>query len=279
MRVMLSGSAELEQFSQWLLSIGDGTCGDGVVEIPESMMTPEETLDSLIDCTFPNLEENYTNCKWLGERTVVCPTNAEADEVNNFMVEKFFGDLVEYKSIDTTEENNVEFTPEFLNTCSLPGMAPHLLRLKRGVPVVLLRNLDPKNGHCNGVKYVVHNMKKHVLELKAISGSHIGSFLLLPRIIMISQVNTLPFTLRRKQFPIKLCFAGTSNKYVIIFTIIISSFCSGIRASLLRWWASTVDRTSSPTARPMSPTAGLEPPVKSRFSRGGRRGITRGPPP
>ena len=263
MRVKLSGSAELEEFSHWLLSIGDGTCGDGVVDIPETMMTPDETMDSLIDCTFPSLERNCSNTKWLGERAIVCPTNAEGDEVNNSMIDKFPGELIEYKSADTTEENNVEYTPEFLNTCSLSGMAPHLLRLKRGAPVFLLRNMDWVNGHCNGVKYVIHNIKKHVLELKAISGTNIGSFLLLPRIVMISQVSTLPFTLRRKQFPIRLCFAGTSNKYDIITKIINSSLLVGIRASHWRGLESTAGKISSPMGRCMSPTAGPEPPATS----------------
>ena len=84
----------------------------------------------------------------------LCPTNAEAEEINTLMINQFPGELVEFKSIDTTEDNSTEYTPEFLNTCSLPGLAPHSLNLKLGAPVVLLRNMDARNGHCNGVKYV-----------------------------------------------------------------------------------------------------------------------------
>jgi ATP-dependent DNA helicase PIF1 len=72
------------------------------------------------------------------------------------------------------------------------------------MPVMLLRNLDQKNGHCNGVKYVIRNMSNHVIEVMAISGSKPGSKLFIPR--------TLPFTMRRKQFPIKPAFAITANK-------------------------------------------------------------------
>ena len=78
---------------------------------------------------------------------------------------------------------------------------------------MLLRNLDQKNGHCNGVKYVILNMlHDHVLELMAISGSSPGAKLFIPRITLISNSGTLPFTMRRKQFPIKPAFAMTANK-------------------------------------------------------------------
>ena len=91
-------------------------------------------------------------------------------------------------------------------------MPPHKLVLKMGMPVMLLRNLDPKNGHCNGVKYVIRNMDRHVIEIMAISGANQGSKLFLPRITLISTSATLPFTMRRKQFPIKPSFAMTANK-------------------------------------------------------------------
>ena len=212
MRVKLSGSPRMEEFSQWLLTIGDGTCGEGELTIPEEMKTTEDSLESLIDSTFEDVDNNYKDSKWLAERAVLCPTNTEADEVNNFMVEKFHGEKIEFKSIDTTEENSPDYTPEFLNTCSLPGIAPHLLRLKLGLSVILLRTMNHELGHCNGVKYVVTNIKPHILELRSISGTNVGSIILLPRIVMISQSPALPFTLRRKQFPIRLCFGMTANR-------------------------------------------------------------------
>ena len=116
------------------------------------------------------------------------------------------------KSIDTTEEGGADYPPEFLNTCELSGMPPHILKLKVGALVILLRNFDQRAGHCNGTKYVVVNIKPHVLELRSVEAYNWGATLLLPRIVSISKSKALPFTLRRKQFPVALAYGLTANK-------------------------------------------------------------------
>ena len=155
------------------------------------MRTGVDSLQSLTDFIFCNLDTNYKDSKWLSERAILCPTNAEAEEVNNIIIDKWKGTKTTFKSVDDTEEGGPDYTPEYLNTLPLPGIAPHLLHLKIGAPVVLLRNMNQASGHCNGTKYVITNIRKHVLELRAISGTNIGSILLLPRIIMISQSSVL----------------------------------------------------------------------------------------
>ena len=80
------------------------------------------------------------------------------------------------------------------------------------LPGHLTRNIDQRAGHCNGTKYVVVNIKPHVLELRSVDTYNRGATILLPRIISISKTKTLPFTLRRKQFPVKLAYGITANK-------------------------------------------------------------------
>ena len=126
----------------------------------------------------------------------MCPTNAEADEINNFISSLLPGEEKLYKSCDNTDDFSQEFPSEFLNTINLPGMPPHKLTLKIGMPIMLLRNLDQKNGHCNGVKYVVRYMADHVTEVMSISGSNPGAKLFFQRITLISSSPTLPFTMR-----------------------------------------------------------------------------------
>ena len=130
MRVKMTGSEDMAEFSDWLLSIGDGRCGDGMVDIPPEMFTEEDRLHSLTEFIFPNIEKNCADPKWLSKRAILCPSNAEGEEINTLMINQFPGELVEFKSIDTTDDNSTEYTPEFLNTCDLPGLAPHSHNLK-----------------------------------------------------------------------------------------------------------------------------------------------------
>ena len=52
----------------------------------------------------------------------------------------------------------------------------------------------------------------HVLELRSVEAYNWGTTLLLPRIVSISKSKALPFTLRRKQFPVALAYGLTANK-------------------------------------------------------------------
>ena len=91
-------------------------------------------------------------------------------------------------------------------------MAPHTLKLKKGMLVMLIRNLNPAEGHCNGVKYVINNLLDRVIEVTAVSGSNIGAKLFVPHVIMDNNDATLPFSIRRRQFPLRIAFAMTANK-------------------------------------------------------------------
>ena len=213
MRIKITGTQDAKEFGELLLSIGDGSIeGGDLITLPKDMLTEKESISELTEFVFPNLGLNHKNPNWLSERGILSPTNQEADEINTWMTQQFPGEEKLYKSCDTTDDFCQEFQSEFLNTINMPGMPAHKLTLKKGMPVMLLRNLDAKNGHCNGVKYVVVNMLDHVIEVMAISGSHPGAKLFIPRITLISTSGTLPFTMRRKQYPIRPAFAMTANK-------------------------------------------------------------------
>ena len=67
------------------------------------------------------------------------------------------------KTIDGDPVNDVD-TPEFLNTIITLRFPNHKLRLKVGVPVMLLRNIDTQLGLCNGTRLIITRMGKFVLE-------------------------------------------------------------------------------------------------------------------
>ena len=87
------------------------------------------------------------------------------------------------------------------------------LTLKFGAPIILLRNLDPVNGLCNGTRLICRKLQARTIEAEIITGDHQGKHLFIPRIPLLSSEDAgLPFILERKQFPVWSAFALTINK-------------------------------------------------------------------
>jgi len=89
-----------------------------------------------------------------------------------------------------------------------------LLCLKVGSPVILLRNLDPGEGLYNRTRMVVLNVRRKVLQCRIISKNRRfrGKVVLIPRIRLSPNTETLPVPLKRLQFPVRLAFAITINR-------------------------------------------------------------------
>ena len=77
---------------------------------------------------------------------------------------------------------------------------------------MLLRNLRPPEGLCNGTRLVVKALSQHVIYARILTGDFKGKECLIPRIELQSLEGALPFILSRRQFPVRLCFTMTVNK-------------------------------------------------------------------
>ena len=112
---------------------------------------------------------------------------------------------------DTTNQADL-FPVEFLNSLNIAGMPPHKLRLKIGISAILLRNLNPALGLCNGTRLQVQQINQWLLTVKILNGSNEGDITHIPCIDLIESSGDLPFRLKRRQFSIKVAFAMTINK-------------------------------------------------------------------
>ena len=121
-----------------------------------------------------------------------------------------------FKSTDTVAEEELlqTYLTEFLNSLTLSGLPPHVMALKVGSPVMLLCNLHagPGNGLHNGTQMIVVKLGHRVIEAQVASGVNKGKCVLIPHITLIPLDTQFPFMLKWHQFPIRPCFAMTTNK-------------------------------------------------------------------
>ena len=213
-------ATEQEIFSKYLLDLGDGNLpiseehGEFAIPIDCRLALKEKKLSDLVEWVFPNINEHFEDPVWLSERAILSPTNKEVDEVNEIMTEAFPGEPHVFFSVDSTPDDGSEYMygTEFLNTLCPSGLPPHKMTLKVGMVVMLLRNFNQKLGQCNGSRFVLENICSRVLFARSITGTHAGRILLIPRIPLSPSENVFPFTLVRRQFPIRPCFSMTVNK-------------------------------------------------------------------
>ncbi|XP_062232985.1 uncharacterized protein LOC133930365 [Phragmites australis] len=208
-------------FAKYLLRIGGGTeeaNGDGDVRLPDEICVPytgEDTnLDKLIDYVFPRLDDNMSDPNYITSRAILSTRNDCVDRINMKMISRFRGDEMVYHSFDRAEDDpHNYYPPEFLNSLTPNGLPAHMLKLKINCPVILLRNIDPANGLCNGTRLVVRGFQRNAIDAEIMLGQHAGKRIFLPRIPLCpSDDEMFPFQFKRKQFPVRLSFAMTVNK-------------------------------------------------------------------
>ncbi|KAL6603039.1 hypothetical protein ACP70R_043400 [Stipagrostis hirtigluma subsp. patula] len=208
-------------FSDFLLRIGNGTeetIGEDYVRLPEQIVidhtNPEVAINKLISDVFPSIEKYGRSPSYISKRAILSTRNEYVDKLNDILIDRFPGEEKVYYSFDSAvDDPHNHYPSEFLNSLTPNCLPPHVLRLKINCPIILLRNLDPSNGLCNGTRLVVKAFQENVIDAEIIEGQHAGKRVFLPRIPMYpSEDDVLPFKFKRKQFPIRLSFAMTINK-------------------------------------------------------------------
>lgn len=214
-RVQLQNDPSATEFSKQLLLIGDGKMPfeqhTNLITLPDNFCHFSQSEEDLINGIFPNITQQYKNHLWISERAILAATNKDVNSINENIQKNIPGQLFTFKSVDTimNPDEVVNYPTEFLNSLDLPGLPPHILQLKIGAPIIMLRNIQqPKL--CNGTRLSVKKIMSNVIEATILGGKFKGEDVLIPRIPMIS--SDLPFEFKRLQFPIRLAFAMTINK-------------------------------------------------------------------
>ncbi|GKE39130.1 ATP-dependent DNA helicase PIF1-like protein, partial [Tanacetum coccineum] len=104
----------------------------------------------------------YNDDDYLKERAILTPRSDKVDAINAYMFKKLAGEIVTYNtadeickaSTDTLDQHN-PYPLEFLNILNFPGMPPHSLCLIKELPIMLIQNVNPSKGICNGIQLII----------------------------------------------------------------------------------------------------------------------------
>ena len=204
------------EFINWVRKLSTDESMVGNIKLLDDIAQYRST-DSFLDHVYPAemLRNAHLNLDTFRTRAILSVRNVTVAEINEAILDKLEGNVMEFLSGDTAEvpQDGIETPPpELLQSFNPSSLPPSRLKLKIGAPVILIRNLYPKHGLCNGTRMVVTKMRKHCIEVRLLGGEFHGQTHLIPKIKTSSTEGELPYVVTRFQLPVRLCFAMTINK-------------------------------------------------------------------
>ncbi|GKE80974.1 ATP-dependent DNA helicase PIF1-like protein, partial [Tanacetum coccineum] len=127
-------------------------------------------IEEIVKETFPDFATKQSEEAHLKERAILTPRNDDVDAINAYMFEKLPRPTVTYNSADevckastdTLDQQHL-YPVEFLNSLNFLGMPPHALHLKKGLPIMLLRSVNPSQCLCNGTRLIITDLGQFVI--------------------------------------------------------------------------------------------------------------------
>ncbi|KAG5550191.1 hypothetical protein RHGRI_015221 [Rhododendron griersonianum] len=204
-------------FAEFLNEIG--TNPEEVVELPSTIQKCE-SVSELLFTVYPQLDVVGTiTPTFLNERTILSARNDDVSAINLAALNVFPGDTTTYfaadkMSFDDAHDRSItnRYPNEYLNSLNPSGLPPFKLDLKVGCPIMLLRNIAPKAGLCNGTRLMIVNCANRIIEAQILIGDKFGDLVFIPRISLTPSSSEMHFEMTRRQFPIRLAYAMTINK-------------------------------------------------------------------
>ncbi|CAI0427051.1 unnamed protein product [Linum tenue] len=179
----------------------------------------DDSVQSIADDIYDSFPDSHRDPAYLTSRAIVTPTNATVSRINNYMLQRVPGNSKTYYSSDslqlsteTADLFDESYPTEFLNILTFNGVPEHELTLKVCTPVMLLRNLNPALGLCNSTRIMITTLGDNFIKGNIMGGSYDTDEVIIPRIVLNVENSKWPFILRRRQFPVRLCYAMTINK-------------------------------------------------------------------
>ena len=211
----LDRTPESDAFAAWLLEVGAGkglTSNNNFVQLPPNMRMQENTIQSLTNSIYPDIADGDKPDEYFLNRTILSPKNDAVDDLNKSILNAFPGEETVVISTDKVTEGEDIYPLEYLHSLNATGLPISHLALKPGCPLMLLRNIDPSEGLCNGTRMILMDIKQHVLQCRILGGEFAGNIVFISRMNIEPSNDDLHIPLSRRQFPVRLAFAMTINK-------------------------------------------------------------------
>jgi hypothetical protein len=192
----------------------------GTIALPQ-YIPRSDTVEELCHTIYPAtaLSAATGDLEFFAERSIITIRNDAVTVFNDQLISRMPGESRIYWSADHAQHRSGRDQPalaeqplEYLHSINMPGLPPSTLTLKVGAPIMLIRNLRQEDGLCNGTRLIITGLYRWNITARIIAGDHKGMEHTIPRIPLETADGQLSFTLRRVQFPIRLCFAMTINK-------------------------------------------------------------------
>ena len=139
------------------------------------------------------------------QRVILTPTNRSSLAIND-NIQRMPGELHECFSVySVVVDGDIEddtYSIGILNSLTPSGVPLHILLLKRGAVLILLKNLDLKAGLTNGSRLIIKDFFRHLLDVEILSGYHRRQRHYLQKMLFQPSDSGFPFVLKQLQFPI-----------------------------------------------------------------------------
>ena len=193
----------LQHWQDYVEKVGTGEINNQLDQVEIRHVNITREVDDMINVIFPDL------CHTNPDAVILATLNTTINSINNRIIDAAPGTPTFYYSIDHAISDNEKqnYPPEFLNTIEMGCLPPHQLKLKIGTPIVIIRNIQHPV-MVNGTRATVSALLPNVIEAR----KHDGTTILIPRITIIPSDSNNTISFKRKQFPVKPCYAMTINR-------------------------------------------------------------------
>lgn len=211
---------QIEAFTSFLLQIGDGqvppvsAADTSAITLPQDLVRIVSNSEQVVRATWPNLNLlASTDPLAIIDAAILTSLNAHVADINNVAMQSFPGQVQEYIAHHEVEDQDTPVQMETLASIDGHGLQPSVLRLKVGMPIMCIRNVDPERGLCNGTRLICRRLERHTIEAEIASGEFRRNIVYIPRIpISTTESDAVPVMFTRRQFPVVPSFAMTINK-------------------------------------------------------------------